>query len=112
MLYEVITLVISSKDGIAMKATSAGMTVGQAMSSFSGNGIGQVTAFVNVTYFPGIVEGSTLTLSGDEPTLIPIEGVESAEVVSSPTDDILQPTDNKDLSTIDGSLVQQQEGLV
>jgi excisionase family DNA binding protein len=60
-------LTSSSIPGVAMKATKAGRTIGMAMGSFTGEGVGTVTAFVNSIYshgarlaslLPGIVEDS------------------------------------------------------
>jgi len=46
-------LVPSSTPGVAMKAVSPGMTIGQALSGFDGPGQGAVTAFIKNTYYPG-----------------------------------------------------------
>jgi hypothetical protein len=45
-----------------MRATNPGMTIGQALSGFSGSGQGTVTVFIKNTYYPG---NGTITLSGN-----------------------------------------------
>ncbi len=40
--------------GVAMKATSAGAVLGRAMEDYSGTVVGQITIFVNVTYYDGV----------------------------------------------------------
>jgi hypothetical protein len=55
-------LVPSSTPGVAMKAIGPGMSIGQAMSGWSGSGQGTVIVFVNNTYYPG---SNAITLSGD-----------------------------------------------
>ncbi|MDO8529927.1 MAG: hypothetical protein Q7S10_00735 [bacterium] len=58
-------LTSSSTPGVAMKATKAGQIIGQAMTEFSGEGVGRVLAFIKTDYgngikladyFPGLTE--------------------------------------------------------
>ncbi|TSC81606.1 MAG: PE PGRS family protein, partial [Parcubacteria group bacterium Gr01-1014_20] len=49
--------------GVAMKATKAGVIVGQALTSFDGEGIGMVVVYVKTGYFNGIIEESYGTSS-------------------------------------------------
>ncbi len=46
-------LTTSSIAGVAMKATSAGTVIGQAISPFSDKGTGVIVAFIKNTYYPG-----------------------------------------------------------
>ena len=46
-------LTASSTPGVAMRATKAGQVIGQAMSEYSGDGIGKVMAFVKTDYGTG-----------------------------------------------------------
>ncbi len=46
-------LASSTTPGVAMKATEDGMVIGQALTSFGGEGVGQVIAFIKNTYSPG-----------------------------------------------------------
>jgi hypothetical protein len=66
-------LVSSSTPGVAMKATQAGPVIGQALSSFDGQDIGVVTAFIKDTYFDGMYNESNLDgiNNGDPVNLIP-----------------------------------------
>jgi hypothetical protein len=46
-------LVPSSTPGVAMKATSAGMSIGQALTGYTGKGVGSLMLFIKNTYYPG-----------------------------------------------------------
>lgn len=58
-------LTASSIPGVAMKATKAGQIVGQAMNSYSGEGVGPVLVFVKTDYWAG---ASTHDLFADNST--------------------------------------------
>jgi hypothetical protein len=60
-------LTSSSIPGVAMKATSAGMVIGQALSSYSADGVGKVVLFVNPFFYsPGLMptEDGSLVIQG------------------------------------------------
>lgn len=58
-------LVPSSTPGVAMKAVSPGMVIGQALSGFDGPGQGTVTAFIKNTYYPGDTGSSGSAQNGN-----------------------------------------------
>jgi hypothetical protein len=47
------SLTISSTPGVAMKATSPGNIVGQALEAYNGMGVGKIEVFLNAGYYPG-----------------------------------------------------------
>ena len=53
-------LTSSTIPGVAMKSTKAGPVVGQAMTAFAGDGIGEVTVFIKNSYFLGVSLASLL----------------------------------------------------
>ncbi len=64
-------LTSSSTPGVAMKATRPGQVVGKALESFSGEGVGKILAFVNVSYAdPGNFFAS-LSLDNEGNLIIP-----------------------------------------
>lgn len=52
-------LTSSSTPGVAMKATKAGQVIGQAMSEYSGQGVGKVMVFVKTDYSMGDINSVT-----------------------------------------------------
>jgi len=54
-------LVPSSTPGVAMKATSAGMSIGQALTGYTGKGVGSLMLFIKNTYYPGNGQNNTIT---------------------------------------------------
>ena len=86
-------LTASSEPGVAMKAVSPGMSVGQALSPYDGDETGIVTLFVKNIYYPG---DDTPTISidtqdSDAPSGISIPGESNNSGTSIPSDS-LQPS--------------------
>ncbi|GEM_PF-2648290 len=52
-------LTSSSTPGMAMRASEAGMVIGQALSAFNGGEVGEVTVLIKNTYYPGEFSGSS-----------------------------------------------------
>jgi hypothetical protein len=64
-------LTASSVPGVAMKATAAGTTVGYAMAGYNGQGVGEVVAFVDVSF-----TDPDLTLSSTEDISLFVNGAQ------------------------------------
>jgi len=55
-------LVPSSTPGVAMKATKPGMSIGQALTGYTGQGVGSLMMFIKNTYYPGDSQNNVTSL--------------------------------------------------
>jgi hypothetical protein len=79
-------LTSASRAGYAMKATSAGATLGRAMEN-SDSTEGKIIAFINVGYFDGVKVlsgGAQLTVGGDVSGIGPIVSADGIDMASKP----------------------------
>ncbi len=92
-------LTSSSIPGVAAKAIKAGPVIGQAMESYSGTGVGQITAFIKAATFNGSF------VDGDSPVGMTLDS-QSQQTSDLQTLGKLVDQTNSDASTQSGGLSQ------